>query len=84
MSTLIPGVGAQVGFLGLLGTPSFANAGCGGGEQGWLGREQAPWEWGEVRWGWGRVDGSSERETGAPGPPRRGQRQGEGVSLPRG
>lgn len=78
MSTLIPGVGAQLGFLGLLGTPSFANAGCGGGEQGWLGREQAPWEWGEGRWGWGRVDGNSEREPGLLARPGEGSGRGRG------
>lgn len=59
---------------------SCANAGCGGGERGRPGREQAPREWGEVRWGWGwgRGGGDRERETGAPARPGEGSGGGEG------
>lgn len=78
MSVPTSGVGAQFRFLGLLRTLVSPTPDVGGGEQGWLGREQAPWESGEVRWGWGRVDGNSARETGAPARPGEGCGGGEG------
>lgn len=67
MSVLAPGVEEQAGLLELLWAPSFANTGCGGGEGGWLGREQARWGWGEVGCGGGGVDGNTAR----PGLPAR-------------
>lgn len=46
--------GREQSALGEAPAPGFASTGCGGGEEGWLGREQAPWGWGAVGWGWGR------------------------------
>lgn len=88
MSALAPGAEERVGLLGLLWVPGFASTGCGGGEGGWLGREQAQWGWGRggpwrrgVDWDAGRPGFPARPDEGSD---HSGGRVREGFSLRRG